>query len=136
MNWTKDDFIVSDDTALINIDVVSQLLSKTYWASNRTKETITQSINNSITFGTYHKGKQIAFARVVTDKSVFSWILDVVVDESYRGNGLGQWLIQCILEHPEIKHTAFALATSDAHDFYKKFKFQENKCMTRQLKDD
>jgi hypothetical protein len=50
-----------------------------------------------------------------------------------RGNGLGQWLMNCIFEHPEIKYTAFALATSDAHDFYKKFDFRDNKCMTKPL---
>jgi GNAT superfamily N-acetyltransferase len=56
---------------------------------------------------------------------VFSWILDVVVDDSYRGIGLGQWLMNCILEHPEIKYNAFALATSYAHDFYNKFNFKK-----------
>ncbi len=69
----------------------------------------------------YHNDKQIGFARVVTDKAVFSWLMDVVIDEEYRGNGLGRWLMECILQHPEIKFTRFALATTkDAHDFYKK----------------
>ncbi|WP_456278786.1 GNAT family N-acetyltransferase [Bacillus sp. AK128] len=81
----------------------------------------------------YHNGKQVGFARIVTDKAVFSWILDVVVDDHYRGKGLGKWLMECIFDHPEIKFTAFALATSDAHDFYKKFDFKDNVCMTRPL---
>lgn len=131
MEWIKGDFIISDDIELIHIDRVMQLLSSTYWASDRSKETIEKSLNNSLTFGLYHLREQIGFARVVTDKAVFSWILDVVVSEDYRGNGLGKWLIDCILEYPEIENTAFALATSDAQDFYKKFNFKNNICMTK-----
>ncbi|RSL35096.1 N-acetyltransferase [Salibacterium salarium] len=131
MKWTKDDFMVSDENSLLDLDTVSQLLSTTYWASKRAKETIEKSIKNSISFGVYHNSKQIGFARVVTDKAVFSWVLDVVIDETYRKKGIGQWLMECILEHPEIKHTKFALATLDAHDFYKKFKFSDNQFMTR-----
>jgi GNAT superfamily N-acetyltransferase len=133
LKWTKDKFIISYDTELLDIDVVFQLLSKTYWASNRTKEVINRSIKNSVSFGVYFDGKQIGFARVVTDRAVFSWVLDVVIDENYRGNGLGKWLMNCILEHPELKCTKFALATSDAHDFYKKFMFKENECMTLKM---
>lgn len=133
MDWNKEDFLVSDNIELINLEVVSKLLCTTYWAANRTIETIERSINNSLSFGLYHSGKQIGFARVVTDKAVFSWILDVVIDDYYRGNGLGKWLMECIFEHPEIKGTAFALATSDAHEFYKKFDFKDNNCMTKPL---
>ena len=131
LEWFKDDFIISDDIDLIQLDRVSQLLSSTYWGSERTTENIKKGINHSLTFSLYHIGKQIGFARVITDRAVFSWILDVVVAEGYRGNGLGKWLIECILEHPEIENTAFALATSDAQDFYKKFRFKENVCMTK-----
>ncbi|WP_050180546.1 GNAT family N-acetyltransferase [Domibacillus robiginosus] len=131
MKWSKGEFIVSDEISLMNINTVSYLLSSTYWASKRTKEAIENSMKNSISFGVYHHNKQIGFARVVTDKAVFSWVLDVVIDERYRRNGIGQWLMECILEHPEITHTKFALATSDAHDFYKKFNFKETQCMTR-----
>lgn len=131
MKWIKDDFIISDDRSLIDLDAVLQLLSKTYWAFDRTIETIQKGVEHSISFGIYHHGQQIGFARVVTDKAVFSWLLDVVIAEIYRGNGLGQWLIQCILDHPDIKHTRVALATKDAHDFYKKFKFKESQCMSR-----
>ncbi|MFC4323104.1 GNAT family N-acetyltransferase [Litchfieldia salsa] len=133
MDWYKQSFMVSDDSKLIDLESVLHLLLTTYWASNRTKEMIEKSIKNSVSFGLYDHDKQIGFARVVSDKAVFSWVLDVVVDESYRGKGLGQWLIGCILEHPDLKHTSFALATKDAHDFYKKFDFIEDTCMRKRL---
>ncbi|GIN72672.1 N-acetyltransferase [Bacillus sp. J14TS2] len=131
MEWYKDNYLISDERNLIDLESVAQLLSSTYWASNRTKETIIKSIDNSMTFGLYEGDKQIGFARVISDKAVFSWILDVVIAENYRGNGIGQWLMECILSHPEIKHTKFALATLDAHDFYKKFQFVDNQILTR-----
>lgn len=131
LKWTKDEFIIDDDPSILDLDNIFDLLSKTYWASNRTKEMIEMSIVNSISFGLFHNDKQIGFARVITDKVVLSWILDVVVNEEYRGNGLGTWLMECILNHPELINTNFTLATSDSHNFYKKFSFNENKCMTR-----
>ncbi|WP_416148619.1 GNAT family N-acetyltransferase [Salipaludibacillus sp. HK11] len=133
MNWNKGNFMVSDDISLIDLDTVFYLLSNTYWAADRKKEIIEKSMKNSISFGLYDNQKQIGFARVVTDKAVFSWLLDVVINENYRRNGLGYWLMECILQHPEIKYTRFALATEDAHDFYKKFKFKERESMARGL---
>lgn len=133
MNWDKNGFMISDDRSLLDIDRISRLLSTTYWASNRPKETIERSIVNSICFGLYDNSKQIGFARVVSDKAVFSWVLDVVIDEGYRGKGLGKWLVASVLEHPEIKNTAFALATSDAQDFYRKFNFSEQQCMRKPI---
>lgn len=133
MEWENGDFVISTNHDLINLDIVTEMLSSTYWASNRNKATIEKSISNSLSFGLYYSDKQIGFARVVTDKAVFSWVLDVVIDENYRGKGLGKWLMNCIFEHPDIKYTLFALATSDAHDFYAKFNFINNKCMTKPL---
>ncbi|MEA3319486.1 MAG: GNAT family N-acetyltransferase [Bacillota bacterium] len=108
MEWLKNEFMISDNKELIDKYVVTQLLSNTYWATNRTMETIEKSIDNSLSFGMYISGRQIGFARVVTDKAVLSWIMDVVIDDNYRGKGLGQWLMNCIFEHPEIQYTAFA----------------------------
>ncbi|TYS62630.1 GNAT family N-acetyltransferase [Sutcliffiella horikoshii] len=133
MEWFKNEFMISDNEELIDFNVVTQLLSNTYWASNRTKETIEKSVKNSLCFGLYISGRQIGFARVATDKAVFSWILDVIIADNYRGKGLGQWLMNYIFEYPEIKYTAFGLATADAHNFYKKFGFKDNNCMTRSI---
>lgn len=131
MEWTKDQFTLNDQRDLLDMDTVCGLLSKAYWAADRPRDTIEKSIENSISFGIYTDGRQIGFARVVTDKAVFSWLLDVVIDESYRGKGLGQWLVDCILEHPDIRETNMSLSTKDAHLFYEKYGFKRNETMRR-----
>jgi GNAT superfamily N-acetyltransferase len=57
---------------------------------------------------------------------VFSWVADLVVESSYRGGGLGKWMMSCIAGHPAIRHTQMVLQTRDAHTLYEKYGFQRN----------
>lgn len=132
--WRKEEFEINDDKKKIDRDKVYEMLSRTYWADNRTMESISNSIKNSICFGVYYKEKQIGFARAITDKVFFSWIADVVIVESFRGSGLGKWLVQCILEHQDIKNTKQRLATKDAHGLYAQYGFKVDECMSRVIK--
>ncbi|SHM47605.1 GNAT family N-acetyltransferase [Gracilibacillus kekensis] len=131
MEVYKDEFLISDDRTLINIQTVYNLLSPTYWAKDRSIKTIEKSIENSYVFGVYHNNNQIGFGRIVSDQAVFSWILDVVINSNYQGKGIGTWLIECMIQHPDLINTKFALATKDAHDFYRKFNFKEKDCMIK-----
>ncbi|QGH35718.1 GNAT family N-acetyltransferase [Gracilibacillus salitolerans] len=136
MEWHHNNYVISDDKYLLNLDIIYNLLKPTYWANDRSKETIKHSINNSFSFGVYLENKQIGFARVVSDQAVFSWILDVVIDPEYQGRGVGSILMQYILEHPSLKKTKFALATKDAQPFYETFNFIERPCMVRRIAKD
>ena len=129
MEWNKENFRVSDCKDLLDLDTIYEWLTTSYWASDRKKETVKESIDQSLCFGLYDGTGQVGFARAVTDKVVFSWLMDVVVTESYRGQGLGQWFLQCILEHPDLKDTRMGLTTKDAHPFYEKFNFEKVECM-------
>jgi len=134
MNVEKDEYLLSDDKDLIDIDAVYSMLSKSYWASDRAKETVKKSIENSLCFGVYLGGEQIGFTRVVTDEAVFSWVCDVIIRSDYRGKGLGKWMVGCVVEHEKIRNTAQLLATKDAHELYKKFGFQQKECMVKKNK--
>jgi GNAT superfamily N-acetyltransferase len=131
MEWRKGEYLISDDRNLVDTDKVLDMLLKSYWGVGRSNKIVLESINNSICFGVYYKDKLIGFARAVTDKTVFSWIADVIIDEPHRGNGLGKWLLECILSHPDIKNTKQRLATKDAHGLYEKFGFKREECMVR-----
>jgi GNAT superfamily N-acetyltransferase len=76
-------------------------------------------------------GRQVGFARIVTDRATFSWIADVVVDEAYRGRGLGTWLFSVVAAHPYCRDWLAMLGTKDAHALYEKFGFVRWEAMRR-----
>ncbi|MCL2717586.1 MAG: GNAT family N-acetyltransferase [Lachnospiraceae bacterium] len=117
------DFVISDDPSLINFDIVHELLSKTYWAQNRTKKTMKKSIENSLCFGVYKDGIQVGFARCVTDYAFMFWLGDVIIAEEYRSCGLGKALVGFITGHEKMAGLIGFLGTKDAHGLYEQFGF-------------
>lgn len=63
-----------------------------------------RSIRNSLAFGLYREMSQVGFARVVTDYARFAYLADVFVLEEHRGRGLGRWLVERVLEHPDLRY--------------------------------
>ncbi|HEY1791469.1 MAG TPA: GNAT family N-acetyltransferase [Opitutaceae bacterium] len=126
-------WFISPDPALIDVDAVHRLLQGSYWAENRPREIIRESIANSVCFGAYLKAdrRQVGFARIVTDKVTFSWICDVVVDEAHRGKGMGKALMAAVMDHPCVRSTSNILGTRDAHGLYERFGFERREMMRR-----
>lgn len=129
VNEQRGDYVISTDRTRLDLEVVHDYLSnQSYWAVGRSLETIRRSIENSVSFGLYEGDKQVGFARVVTDYATFAWVADVFVLESARGRGLGTWLVEVILAHPDLRgFRRWTLATKDAHELYRKFGFSELK---------
>ena len=125
--YSKDNFTISTDATLLDIRVIHNFLTNSsYWRPGVPEDLVVKSIQNSFCFGLYDSGRQIGFAGVVTDFTHFAYLQDVFVLEAYRGNGLGQWLIDCILNCPELNGGGrILLATSDAHELYREFGFVE-----------
>jgi GNAT superfamily N-acetyltransferase len=125
--WQREDYTISTDQTRLDLDVIHDYLDKSsYWATGRSIETVKRSIENSINFGLYKSEKQIGFARVITDYATFAWLADVFVLDSFRGQGLGKWLVEVILSHPELQRfRRWVLATKDAHELYRRFGFTE-----------
>jgi GNAT superfamily N-acetyltransferase len=126
MEWTRDDFVITDDSRRVDEARTVALLAETYWSVRRPPDVVATMIRNSLCFALLHSDEQIGFGRAVTDYTVFSWIADVVIDTRHRGRGLGTWMMTCIAAHPAIKHTQMVLQTRDAHFLYEKFGFQQN----------
>lgn len=81
----------------MNFEKVNELLAQTYWANKRDDEKIRKSMENSLCYGAFNEGnEQIGFARVITDFATTYYICDVIVDEKYRGIGVGKALIKLI----------------------------------------
>lgn len=121
MTLREAEYLISNDKSLLSVDRIYELLSKSYWANARTKETIAHSIQNSICYGVYFGNKQVGFARVVTDYATMYWICDVIIDEVYRGKGLGKKLVGQIANSEELKGLRGILGTRDAHGLYGQF---------------
>lgn len=127
MEIERDGFQISTDGSRLDLDAIHEFLSKeSYWAKNRTREQTQTAIKNSICFGLYHGDRQLGFARVVSDQATFAYVGDVYIIEEFRGRGLSKWLMQVIVEHPDLQGLRrWVLATRDAHGLYKQFEFDE-----------
>ena len=114
----EDGLEVDDDPARFDLDATFDLVvNQAYWATERTRDFVAQTIAASWSFGVYDGDRQLGFARVVTDRLTFAWVCDVVVDEPLRGRGIGHFLMQTVTEAAELVEPYRFLndQESDAH---------------------
>jgi predicted GNAT family N-acyltransferase len=122
--YGRDGFVISTDRAKLDLDVIYTFLAESYWAKGIPREVVARSIENSLCFGVYSEGKQVGFARVISDYATYAYIGDVFVLASHRGHGLGKWLMECIMQHPQLQGLRrWSLVTQDAHGLYAPFGF-------------
>jgi ribosomal protein S18 acetylase RimI-like enzyme len=110
----------------MNFDEVTGMLSTAFWSIGIGKaEVIQGAMHSALLIGAFlESGRQIGYARVISDKTRFAYILDVIVDKDYRRKGIGQNMIRAILESDELKDVyQWLLITKDAHEVYKKAGF-------------
>jgi GNAT superfamily N-acetyltransferase len=119
------EFEISTDAARLDIGLIHGFLSTSYWARGRRRSVVERAIRNSLCFGVYREQRQVAFARVVTDRAVFAYLMDVFVLPEYRGRGISKTLLRTILDHPDLQNLRlFLLVTRDAHGLYEQFGFR------------
>jgi GNAT superfamily N-acetyltransferase len=116
---------ISTDRERIDRGLVHRFLSEqSYWARSRTREENDRIIDASLVFGVFEDGRQLAYARVVTDTASFGYLGDVFVLSQARGRGIGKALMRAVLEHPDVRDVRrLALLTDDAHGLYEQFGF-------------
>ena len=121
----RDEFSISTDPARLDFDAICDFLTRAYWAQGRPREATEHAYAHSLVFGLYDGSRQIGIARVLSDQAVFAYLMDVFVHEDYRGRGLGKWLVEPVLSHPDVKDVRrWMLATNDAHGLYARFGFE------------
>ena len=123
MEWQREKYTISTDKDKLDVPMIHHFLYTTaYWAIGRPMSTVRKSIENSLCFGLYEGDQQVGFSRLVTDSATFGWLCDVFILPSHRGRNLGKWLLECIMDHPDVKELRrVVLSTRDARDFYKKY---------------
>jgi predicted GNAT family N-acyltransferase len=123
MEKTRGSYAISDEKSRLIVPEVIALLKQSYWAKDHSAERVQKMIAHSLCLGLFENGKLLGFARVVTDKTTFAWITDFIIDEKSRGKDLGTWLMDCLLEHPDLADTSKGLGTQNAEEFFIKFGF-------------
>jgi GNAT superfamily N-acetyltransferase len=123
MEVKRDDYRVSTDKDLLDIDVIHKYLTEeAYWTTGRTREMTEKTIENSLCFGVYYQDRQVGFARVVTDHTIFAYLCDLFILTDYQGRGLGKWLTEMILSVLDEEGVRWTmLATRDAHELYEEY---------------
>ena len=131
--YTRDGFTISTDPSRLDIDMIHQFLSHAYWSEEIPRELVERAIDHSLCFGVY-RGRQVGLARVITDYATFGYLCDVFVLEEFRGKGIGTWLMECVMSHPDLQgFRRWILLTRDAHALYRKFGFSDLKNPARYM---
>ena len=118
------DYEISFDASRIDVEAAHAFLSRTYWAADIPIATLRRAIANSLCVAVFAEGKQVAFARAVSDRATFAYVADVYVLDEHRGQGLSRRMMAALLAHPDLQGLRrLMLVTRDAHGLYEKFGF-------------
>jgi GNAT superfamily N-acetyltransferase len=122
---THGQYRITTDPKRLDLDAIHAFLSRSFWAEGIPKKTMAKAIANSLNFGLFDGKTQVGFARVVTDKATYAYLCDVYVLESHRARGLGKWLMETVMAHPDLQGLRrFQLVTRDAHGLYSRHGFE------------
>src|SRR5262245_2971615 len=123
----RGDLILSTDRARVDVDATLAMLHASHWGGNMRREQLERAIENSVCVSVIDlatNNRQLAFARVVTDLTTYGYLTDVIVAEDARGRGLGSWMVEMIVAHPDFQELRrIALLTRDAQRLYERFGF-------------
>ena len=120
---TGSDAVLNVAWIIVGLIVVAECCS---WYAVLTTSFLYNAIENSLCFGGYLDGRQIAFARVITDFATFANLVDVFVVPEYRGNGYGKQLVAAVLRHPSLQRqpTGVLAQHFDHADFLRRLRGQ------------
>jgi len=132
--WRRGEYLISTDSSRLDLTVIHDFLTRSYWAAGIPLEVVKRSIDHSLSFGLYREDQHIGYARVITDYATFAYVGDVFILEPFRGQGLSKWLMEVVVQHPELQgFRRWVLLTRDAHGLYKQFGFTEVKAPERYM---
>lgn len=129
MRWRREQLQLDNTSNDSSVDETYALLQTTYWSHKRPREGVARLLETSLCFFLRAGTEQVGFARVITDYATTSWLADVIIADQHRASGVGTWMMQCVMEHPEICETQFILQTGTAHKFYERLGFAQNEAL-------
>ncbi len=116
---------ISTDRSRLDVALIHDFLRSSYWAQGIPRAVVERSIQHSLCFGAFLGGRQVGFARVISDFASIAYVADVFVVPEHRGRGISKLLMRAIIEHPDLHGLRrILLATRDAHGLYAQFGFE------------
>lgn len=127
MKSHRGEYQISTDQTLLDLPLIHDYLyHQSYWAKGIPFDVVRRSAEGALCFGVYHQGRQVGFARIITDYATVAYLGDVFILEAYRGQGLSKWLMEVIVAHPRLQGLRrWLLGTADAHGLYAQFGFKQ-----------
>lgn len=122
--WNRGHYRITTDPEALDLDAVHAFLSTTSWASGLARPVLARAISHSLCFSLLKDQRQIGLSRVITDYATYAYLCDVYVAEAHRSQGLGRWMMRCVLDHSVLGGLKrIALLTHDAEAFYRELGF-------------
>ncbi len=123
---TRGEYVISTDKSRLDPVALHDYLKDAYWCKGIPYEFVKRAIKHTaLCFGVYSQDQQVGYARIISDITTFAYLADVYIHPDHQGHGLGKWLMECIMAHPELKHIRrWTLATKDAHGLYEQYGFK------------
>lgn len=125
-------FLVSSDRALLSNAFIQEAFATEamFWAHPMDTTALERMLANSLTFGLYavsHDGANktpIGMSRLVTDYTTFAYLTDVYLQPSFRGLGLGKWLVhscrEAVLAMPHLRFMQLLTGSEQAQQLYRR----------------
>jgi GNAT superfamily N-acetyltransferase len=124
--WSREDCQLDTDRERLDMDRISAWIRASYWAIGRSHDQVLRSWRGSaVPFGLYGPEGMAGCARVVSDLVTTAYLADVFISDEYRGQGLGLWMMESIMSHPDLTTVRWLLHTRDAHELYRKVGFTD-----------
>lgn len=119
-------FEITDDRDRIDLDLVHRELAASYWSPGVPRHVVEAAVAGSACWSAHRDGRQIGFARLVTDRATFGYLADVFVVAEARGQGVGTALVAAVTSWADAHGLRrLVLATRDAHEVYRPFGFTD-----------
>ena len=112
MRWANGEYDIDDERSRLDMDRIVGWLAESYWARSQPEAAVRRSWDAAgVTLGLYHGDEMIGCTRAITDFTRFAYLSDVYVEPAHRGHGLGRWLVQTMLDHPNVLGVRWVLHT-------------------------
>ena len=129
MIYTSGAYELDDDPSRTDKDTVWRFLStEAYWGKYRSRADFEAQMASAWRIvGVYESatGRQVGFARAISDGVAFAYLADLFILADARGAGLGKELVATMIDRGPGAAFRWTLHTSDAHELYRKYGFAE-----------